>query len=262
MSGKPDIGIRQIIQLVDARLLELSEGNGEYASFNKKIVNTRKRLIGVRTPDMRRLAKSLAKGKFPMGSGGGLAGPMDAEAVAGFMGAMDAESYEHVFLAGLLINYAKLTDGERIGLAREYLKHADSWALIDLFAEKMRSYDRSLWWQFAVECLASREEYTVRYGVVVLMANYLDDEYIDRVFAELRKVAHDGYYVRMGMAWLYADAAVLFYEKTLGELERESLSLWTRRKALTKMLESYRFTPEQKEELRAKRAGLPKSKVS
>jgi 3-methyladenine DNA glycosylase AlkD len=259
VSRKPNIGIRKIIKQVDARLLELSAGNDEYARFNKKIVNTQKRLIGVRTPDMRRLAKSMANGKFPVGSGG-LAEPMGAEAIAGFMNAMDTEIYEHVFLAGLLINYAKLTDGERTGLAREYLKHADSWALIDLFAEKMKSYDRGIWWKFAVECLASREEYTVRYGVVVLMANYLDDEYIDRVFAEMRKVAHDGYYVRMGMAWLYADAAVPYYEKTLGEMECESLSLWTRRKALTKMLESYRFTTEQKEEIKAKRAALPKAR--
>jgi 3-methyladenine DNA glycosylase AlkD len=260
MSRKPNSGIRKIITLVDARLIELSAGNDEYARFNKKIVNTQKRLIGVRTPDMRRLAKSLAKGKFHVGSGDGLPEPMGAKSIAGFLGAIDTEIYEHVFLSGLLINYAKLTDCERIGLAREYLKHADSWALIDLFAEKMKSYDRSLWWKFAVECLASREEYTVRYGVVVLMANYLDDEYIDSVFAELRNVAHDGYYVRMGMAWLYADAAVLYYEKTIGEMEHESLSLWTRRKALTKMLESYRFTAEQKDEIREKRTYLPKAR--
>jgi hypothetical protein len=60
----------------------------------------------------------------------------------------------------------------------------------------------------------------------------------------------------MGLAWLYAEAAVEHYDKTLAELARPGADPWTRRKAYQKMLESFRFTPAQKEEIRALRAGI------
>ena len=46
-----------------------------------------------------------------------------------------------------------------------------------------------------------------------LMTNFLDKAHIDRVFAALRTVSHDGYYVKMAMAWLYATAAVNFFRR-------------------------------------------------
>ncbi|MDR1913304.1 MAG: DNA alkylation repair protein, partial [Clostridiales bacterium] len=69
------------------------------------------------------------------------------------------------------------------------------------------------------------------------------------VFETLRMVSHDGYYVKVALAWLYAEAAVDFYERTL--LEVQSRSVWVRNKALQKMIESRRFTDEQKLEFRS-----------
>jgi 3-methyladenine DNA glycosylase AlkD len=241
-----------IVEDVDRELRALAGGNEAYAAFHRRIVNTGKEILGVRTPDMRRLAKTVAAGKGPGQEGA----PMNAGAVRNFLDEADKGVYEHVLFAGMLIVYARLTDRERIGLAREYLKHADSWALIDLFAEKMKRYDRKLWWDFAVRCLSSSAEFTVRYGVIILMANYLGDESVPDVFAELRRVKHDGYYVKMGLAWLYAEAAVKHYRETLEELASGPVDPWTRRKAYQKMIESRRFTAEEKEEIRALRARI------
>jgi 3-methyladenine DNA glycosylase AlkD len=235
--GMPDLSN---VKAVDARLRELALGNDEYAAFNKRIAGTGKRVLGVRMPDMRRLARKLARGR----------GAADVRA---FLDAADKGVYEHVLLAGLLINRAALTDRERIALARRYLKYADSWALIDLFAEKMKDYDRGLWREFAEKCLASKAEYTVRFGVVLLMSNWLDDGSVDGVFAVLRGVRHEGYYVKMALAWLYAEAAVTQFEKTLAEVTRADMDAWTRGKSFAKMLESYRITEEQKARIRALR---------
>ncbi|MDR1496431.1 MAG: DNA alkylation repair protein [Clostridiales Family XIII bacterium] len=243
-----------MVKDVDKELCKLAEVNGEYAEFNKRIANTDKEVLGVRMPAMRRLAKSVATGKASWRAGA----RVDAKTIMKFLRAADKDVYEQVLFAGLLINYAELTDEDRIGLAREYLKYADSWALVDLFAERMKRFDRGLWMAFAGRCLASRAEFTVRYGVIILMSNYLDDESVDEAFAELRKVNHDAYYVKMALAWLYATAAVNHYGKTLRELAREGLDPWTRRKSYQKMLESYRFTPEQKDEIRALRANMPR----
>ena len=224
-------------------LKELAKGNSEYAAFNKRIVNTKMNMIGVRLPDMRKLAKEISKG-------------MDKKAVFAFLKEADKDSYEEVIMAGLVIDYSKVTDEEKIDLTREYLKYTDSWAQIDTFAGKLKKPDEKLWWDFTVECLHSSAEFTARYGVIRLMETFLTKEYIPKVFKALRGVRNDGYYVKMGMAWLYAEASLRDFEATMAEMDQPAVDQWTRKKALQKMLESYRLTAGQKMLIREKRGSI------
>ena len=215
-----------------AQFNALSQGNESYAAFNKRIVNTKMPVIGVRVPDLRRLARELAPN-------------MSAADISKLLLKAQNESFDYVLLCGLLITHARLDDQTAIDLTKQYLPHVDSWAHIDVFVEKKRRFAGEMWWDFALECLQSKAEFTVRYGVISLMTNFLDEAHIDQVFAVLRNVKHDGYYVKMALAWLYATAAVHFFELTLAELENEHIDTWTRNKAYQKMRESQRFTPEQ-----------------
>jgi Predicted DNA alkylation repair enzyme len=229
---------------IHENLLELARGNEEYAKFNLKIVNTRKKVLGVRTPDMRKLAKKLASN-------------MSFDDVKNYINECNKNIYEQVLLAGFLINYTDLNDNEKIKLTREYLRYVDSWALVDCAVERLgKKQDKKAWWDFSLKCLSSKAEFTVRYGVIFMMTNYLEDNYIENVFVELLKVKHEGYYVKMGMAWLYATAAVKYYRQTLNEMNSNNLDLWTRKKSLTKMIESYRFAPKQKDEIRKIRSSI------
>ena len=214
------------------RLTDLAQRNESYAAFNQRIVNTKMPVIGVRVPDLRRLAR-------------GLAPNMSAADISKLLTAKN-ESFDYVLLCGLLITHARLDDQTTIDLAKQYLPHVDSWAHIDVFIEKKRRFAGEVWWDFALECLQNEDEFTVRYGVISLMTNFLDEAHIDQVFAALRNVKQDGYYyVKMALAWLYATTAVHFFELTLAELENEHIDTWTRNKAYQKMRESRRFTPEQ-----------------
>lgn len=214
-----------------AQLANLGQGNETYAAFNQRIVNTKMPVIGVRVPDLRRLARRLAL-------------DMGAADISKLLTAHN-ESFDYVLLCGLLITHARLDDQMAIDLVKQYLPHVDSWAHIDVFVEKKRRFAGEIWWDFALECLLSEAEFTVRYGVIALMTNFLDEAHIDQVFAALRNVKHDGYYVKMALAWLYATSAVNFFELTLAELENGHIDAWMRNKAYQKMRESRRFTPEQ-----------------
>ncbi len=217
---------------VASQLAELAQGNETYAAFNKRIVNTKMPVIGVRVPDLRRLARELASG-------------MSAADISKLLLKAQNESFDYVLLCGLLITHARLDDQMAINLTKQYLPHVDSWAHIDVFVEKKRRFAGEVWWDFALECLLSEAEFTVRYGVIALMTNFLDEARIDQVFAALRRIKHDGYYVKMALAWLYATTAVHFFELTLAELENGHIDAWTRNKAYQKIRESRRFTPEQ-----------------
>ena len=213
------------------RLTDLAQGNESYAVFNQRIVNTKMPVIGVRVPDLRRLARELAP-------------DMSAAKISELLRVKDV-TFDYVLLCGLLITHARLDDLVAIDLTKQYLPRVDSWAHIDVFVEKKRRFAGEVWWDFALECLQNEDEFTVRYGVISLMTNFLDEAHIDQVFAVLRNVKHDGYYVKMALAWLYATTAVHFFDLTLAELENEHIDAWTRNKAYQKMRESRRFTPEQ-----------------
>ena len=215
------------------KLTKLAEGNETYAEFNKRIVNTEMPVVGVRVPDLRRLARQLAP-------------DISAADISELLTVQD-ESFDYVLLCGLLITHARLDDQTAIDLTKQYLPRVDSWAHIDVFIEKKRRFAGELWWNFALESLRSEAEFTVRYGVVSLMTNFLDEAHIDQVFAALRNITHDGYYVKMALAWLYATAAVNFFELTLAELKNGHVDAWTRNKAYQKMRESRRFTPRQQQ---------------
>ena len=223
------------------QLETLAQGNETYAAFNKRIVNTKMPVIGVRVPDLRRLARELAP-------------DMSAADISKLLTAKN-KSFDYVLLCGLLITHARLDDLVAIDLAKQYLPHVDSWAHIDVFVEKKRRFAGEVWWDFALECLQNKAEFIVRYGVVSLMTNFLDEAHIDQVFTALRGVKHDGYYVKMALAWLYATAAVHFFELTLAELENEHIDTWTRNKAYQKMRESRRFTPEEQRIIRQQKGG-------
>ena len=226
-------GIVNMHDRVIAQLANLAQGNESYAAFNQRIVNTKMPVIGVRVPDLRRLARGLA--------------PNISAADISELLTIQNKSFDYVLLCGLLITHARFDDQTAIDLVKQYLPHVDSWAHIDIFVEKKRRFAGEVWWDFALECLQNEAEFTVRYGVISLMTNFLDESHINQVFAALRNVKHDGYYVKMALAWLYATAAVHFFDLTLAELENEHIDAWTRNKSYQKMRESRRFTLEEQE---------------
>ena len=94
------------------QLETLAQGNETYAAFNKRIVNTKMPVIGVRVPDLRRLARELAP-------------DMSAADISKLLTAKN-ESFDYVLLCGLLITHARLGDQTAIDLARQYLPCVDS----------------------------------------------------------------------------------------------------------------------------------------
>ena len=217
---------------ISVRLRKLARGNVKYAEFNRQNANTKKVVLGVRMPELRWVAKDLALS-------------WDYTAVSNFT-YLDRTVFEEVLLLGLIITYTKLTDTQRINLTKKYLQLADSWSEIDVLAQKRVFENKQIWWDFILECLESQREFVVRYGVVELMANFLDEQNIDTVFARVRRVKHQGYYVKMAMAWLYATAAIDFFDLVITEIRDGEIGVWTKRKALQKMIESRQISEQQK----------------
>ena len=81
----------------------------------------------------------------------------------------------------------------------------------------------------------------------MLLDYYITEEYVDKVIQILDKIKHQGYYVRMGIAWCLAEIGIKFNDKAMSYFQNENnLDKFTFNKALQKMIESYRIDEKQK----------------
>lgn len=231
-----------MIEDVRKKLFALTDE--DFKAFNEKLVPGTGETIGVRVPKVRDLARELAK--------------EDAEGFLNEMEAADGDGFyqEELMLQGMVIGYAKLSLEERFRRLDAWVPRINSWAVCDCGNSTLKFMKKYPEECFAYVCkyLESEREYEVRFAAVTLMEHFVTEDFIDRLLEIYRKVCHEGYYVKMAVAWAVSVCYVKFPEKTRVLLERESeeaggLPDWTHNKAIQKIRESRRVSPEEKEAL-------------
>ena len=96
----------------------------------------------------------------------------------------------------------------------------------------------------------SDKEFEIRFGIVIILDYYIDEEYLDKNFEIFQKIKNDNYYVKMAIAWAISICLIKYYDRTIKYLEKAKLDNWTYNKSIQKAIESYRISDEQKEYLR------------
>lgn len=215
----------QIFQLADE----------EYRKFQSKLCPNNDNILGVRLPILRKLAKQIANGNWQE-----------------YMKSVQNEYYEEVMLQGMVIGYVKADIEELLSYVREFIPKIDNWAVCDSFCGglKFTKTNRPRVWNFIQPYLSSTKEFEVRFGIVMLLDFYVDEVYIDRVLEMLDGVNHDGYYVKMAIAWAISICYIKFPEITTKYLKNNKLDDFTYNKALQKIIESLRVDKETKRIIR------------
>ncbi len=215
------------------RLLALKDL--KYKEFHCKLMPTvdPDTVIGVRTPEVRKLARELAGSK---------------EAVL-FLDSLPHQYYDENNLHGFLLEKIKNYD-ECITRLNEFLPHVNNWATCDLMSPKIfKKHLPELLSQIKV-WLASDHVYTIRFGIGMLMKFFLDEEFSPQYPKMVAKIRSEEYYINMMIAWYFATALAKQYEAILPYIEEQRLDIWTHNKTIQKAIESFRITPEQKTYLR------------
>ena len=191
-------------------------------------------IIGVRTPAVKAYAKELRK------SG-------DHKA---FIQNVPHKFFEENLLHVMVLNDEKDFD-DLIRETEIILPYIDNWAVCDQFVPKAFKKHRDELLVFIKKWLASGEEYTIRYGIKMLMSFYLDEnfstEYMEMVISSDKP---DVKYVSMMTAWYFATALAKQYDAAVKVIEEKRLDRVTHNKAIQKAVESFRITDEQKAYLR------------
>ena len=219
---------------IQRRLFELQDE--KYGEFQRKLMPTvaPESVIGVRTPQLRALAKEIY-------------GSPEAE---GFLREeLPHKYYEENNLHAMLIEQIK--DYELCVEALDrFLPYVDNWATCDTMFPKALGRRLPELLEKIKLWTASGETYTIRFGIGMLMRFYLDGNFNGEILELVSGVRSEEYYVNMMRAWFFATALAKQYEAALAYLEKEKLDAWTHNKTIRKAIESYRISDEQKAYLR------------
>lgn len=210
--------------------------DAQYKAFHSRLCKTAKaEILGVRTPETKRIAKEIAKG--------------DA---AGFLRLCEENYYEELLIKGFVLGFWKQPFCEKCPCLDVFVRQIDNWAVCDGFcaALKPRPAEYGALYDWCCTLLKTDGEYTRRTAIVLMMDYLLCDDYIDRVFAHLQDVSCDCYYVHMAVAWCLSVCFVKYRKKTISLFSANTLDSATHNKAIQKCIESYRVTDADKAYLR------------
>ena len=210
----------RLYSLKDDKYLELEKG---------LIPDSEDLFIGVRTPDLKTLAKEIGYDKE-------------------FLGCLPHGCFEENQLHAFIISGIKDYD-TAMKETEKFLPYINNWATCDQLVVKcfIRHKDDLL--KKIKKWIRSRHEYTVRYAIGCLMRYYLGEDFKDEYAQMTVKVKLDTYYVNMMKAWYFATALAKNYDEVIPYIEERRLDEWTHKKAIQKARESFRVSPEHKEYL-------------
>lgn len=207
----------------------------KYKDFQCSLMPTvdKTRVIGVRTPELRKLATKLKK---------------EAD-VTEFLKQLPHEYYEEDNLHACFIE--KINDfNECISALDSFLPFVDNWATCDMMNPKVLKKEPEKLLETIDLWLESEYTYKVRFAIGLLMRHYLDENFSLCYPLKVAEIKSDEYYINMMRAWYFATALSKQYDSVLPFIEEKKLDNWTHNKAIQKATESFRITAEQKAHLK------------
>lgn len=207
----------------------------EYGDFQVKLTpgTSRDFVIGVRVPNIRAIAKEC----------------INDENLSLFFDELPHKYYDENMLHAALISEIKDYD-ECIRRIDQFLPYVDNWAVCDTLLPKLFKKRKDTLLDKANEWMNSGEEFTVRYGIAIIMRYYLDKDFKKEYLDKPASIKSDKYYINMMIAWLFATALAKQWDSTISYLENNCFDVWVHNKTIQKARESFRITNEQKEYLK------------
>lgn len=232
----------------DIRQQLCSMAEKKYQEFSSSLIPGVTNMLGIRLPELRKLAKQIAKSDWQL-----------AIAEEDFY-------YEERMLRGMVISYVKGDMEEILPYITEFIPLVDNWAVCDSVFMGMEIFqkDRERTWEYIQPYLQSSKEFEIRVALIIMMQHLLKcDEkgkkmsrlrqvipenledtsekkgpYLDRILSAADSVDAEAYYVSMGVAWLIAEAFCCFPYHTYLFLKDNTLDTVTYNKAIQKITES------------------------
>ncbi len=212
--------------------------NEKYRDFQSKLVPNipKETILGVKTPDMRRIAKEIK-------------GTKEAEE---FLMELPHKYYEenlvHFFLIAMIRDF-----DECVNAVETFLPYVDCWPVCDQSSPKVFAKNHGKLLPLIRKWISSEHVYTARFGIRMLMNEFLGEDFKPEYLEWVAEVDGGDYYIKMMVAWFFATALAKRYDESVIYIEERRLEPWTHKKAIQKAIESFRVSDEHKEYLKTLR---------
>ena len=193
-------------------------------------------ILGVRTPQMREIAKKVY-------------GTAEAERfLATLPHAFYEENLVHFFLIAMIKDFDECADA-----VERFLPYVDCWPVCDQSSPKVFAKNHAKLLPMIRKWISSDHVYTARFGMRMLMNEFLGADFRPEFLAWVAEKQGEDYYLKMMVAWYFATALAKQYDATIVFIEERRLEPWTHKKAIQKAIESFRVSEEHKAYLRTLR---------
>ena len=207
----------------------------QYRDFHSALMPTvdKEKIIGVRVPELRKLAKELYKN----------------ETGEEFIKNLPHTYYEEDNIHAFIIEQIKdfdvcLRETER------FLPFIDNWATCDMFSPEIFAKNTDIIFCKSLEWIESDKTYTIRYGIGMFMRYFLDENFSEDILKIVSHIKSDEYYVNMMIAWFFATALAKQYAGAIRYIENDVLDMRVHNKTIQKAVESNRIAYETKKYLK------------
>ncbi|MBO4669888.1 MAG: DNA alkylation repair protein [Lachnospiraceae bacterium] len=214
----------------------LSVKDDQYKEFQAKLVPNipAETILGVRTPQMREIAKKVAA---------------SAERDA-FLKSLPHKYYEENLIHFFVLSLMKDFD-ECVRAVEEFLPYVDCWPVSDQATPKPFRKNHEKLLPYIRKWIDSDHVYTARFGMRMLMNEFLGEDFKEEYLAWIADKKGDDYYLQMMQAWYFATALAKQYDASVKYIEQRKLNEWVHKKSIQKAIESFRVSDAHKEYLKS-----------
>lgn len=195
----------------------------DFKAFTSKLLPGVDNILGVRLPKLRIMAKKIAGADWRV-----------------YLNGASESTFEETMLQGMVIGYLEEPPETVLPLVREFIPKINNWSVCDSFCSGLkiaRKYPDIIW-NFIQDYLKDSREFHIRFGIVMLLFYFADEDHFDEGIIAFEAVHHDAYYVKMAVAWAISIFFINLPERTLAYLMDSRLDDFTYNKALQKITES------------------------
>ncbi len=211
-------------------LFALSEE--KFREFASSLIPGCDNLIGVRIPQIRKIAKKIVKDN-----------PID------YLDNASDIYFEETMLKALIIGNMNEDIEVTLEQIALFVPKITNWSLCDSFCNELKivRLHKERVWKFLQSYHQSSMAYDIRFAVVMFLFHFIEKQYLDDILFICDVITHDDYYVKMAVAWCLQVCFVSFPQETMQYLKDNNLDDFTYNKALQKIIESLKVDKATKE---------------
>lgn len=203
-----------------------------FLKFTKKIVFTKYEILGIKVPNLRKIAKKISKTN-----------------IESFLKQVTNSSYEEIMIEGLVISY--IEDYQIfLNYFESFIKKIDNWSICDVCISSMKIVNKNKddMLNNIKKYLASNDEFIMRVGIILLLDFYQDN--VEEVLSIIDYIDTTYYYVQIAIAWLISVLFIKYRVRIIKYLKNDNLDVFTHNKAIQKIIESTRVSKDDKNMIR------------